>query len=86
LAQTKDVLSQVVRQGMSLVVIGVVVGLGISFAGAGLVSGILVGVEAINPVVYGGVTLLLLTVAAVANYVPARRAASLDPMRALRGE
>jgi len=80
------VLSQVVRQGMSLVVIGVVVGLGISFAGAGLVSGILVGVEAINPVVYGGVTLLLLTVAAVANYVPARRAASLDPMRALRGE
>jgi len=85
-AQKEDVLGQVVRQGMGLVVIGVVIGLGISLAGAELVSGILVGVDATNPMVYAGVTLLLLAVAGVANYLPARRAASLDPMRALRGE
>ena len=70
---------------MGLVAIGVVIGLGISRAGAGLVSGILVGVDATNPMVYAGVTLLLLAVPGVANYVPARRAAALDPMRALRG-
>ena len=85
-AQKEDVLGQVVRQGMGLVAIGVVIGLAISLAGAELVSGILVGVDATNPMVYAGVTLLLLAVAGVANYVPARRAASLDPMRALRGE
>lgn len=85
-AQQADVLRQVVRQGMGLVVIGAVVGLLLSFAGAGVVSGILVGVRATEPVVYGGVTLLLLAVAAAANYVPARRAAALDPMKALRGE
>ena len=85
-AQKEDVLGQVVREGMGLVAIGVVIGLGISRAGAGLVSGILVGVDATNPMVYAGVTLVLLAVAGVANYVPARRAASLDPMRALRGE
>jgi putative ABC transport system permease protein len=84
--QKQDVLAHVVRQGMGLVAIGVVIGLGISLAGAELVSGILVGVDATNPMVYAGVTILLLAVAGVANYVPARHAASLDPMRALRGE
>jgi ABC-type antimicrobial peptide transport system permease subunit len=51
-----------------------------------LVSGILVGVDATDPAVYAGVTLLLLIVAGAANYLPARRAASLDPARALRGD
>ena len=85
-AQKEDVLSQVVRQGMRLVAIGVVVGLAISLAGRSMVAGLLVGVEATDPRIYGGVTLLLVAVAALANYLPARRAAALDPMRALRGE
>jgi putative ABC transport system permease protein len=55
-------------------------------AGASLISGILVGVSATDPVVYVGVTVLLVSVAALANYVPARRAAALDPMDALRGD
>ncbi len=85
-AQKHDVLAQIVRQGMLLVAMGVVGGLVISLAGAKLVSGILVGVEATDPVVYAAVTLLLVVVAGVANYLPARRAASLDPARALRGD
>ena len=85
-AQKQQVLQEVVRQGMSLVIIGVLAGLALSIAGAGLVSGILVGVSAKEPVVYIAVTALLLAVAGLANYVPARRAAALDPMKALRGE
>ena len=81
-----DVLRQIVRQGMALVAMGAVAGLVISRAGAALVSGILVGVDATDPAVYAGVTLLLLIVAGAANYLPARRAASLDPARALRGD
>ena len=85
-AQERDVLAQIVRQGMLLVAMGVVGGLVISLAGARLVAGILVGVEATDPVVYAGVTLLLVVVSGVANYLPARRAATLDPARARRGD
>jgi ABC-type antimicrobial peptide transport system permease subunit len=85
-ADKDRVLTEVVRQGMALVLIGAVVGLGLSVAGAGLVSGMLVGVSAKNPAVYAGTTALVLVVALLANYIPARRAAGLDPMRALRGE
>jgi ABC-type antimicrobial peptide transport system permease subunit len=85
-AQKQQVLGQIVKQGMTLVGIGALFGLGLSYAGAGLVSGILVGVSATDPGVYVGVTALLIAVAALANYLPARRAAGLDPMRALRGE
>ncbi len=85
-AQKRQVLGQIVRQGMSLVAVGVMFGLALSMAGAGLISGILVGVSATDPAVYAGVTALLVSVAALANYLPARRAAALDPMEALRGE
>ncbi len=83
-ARREQVLRQVVRQGMLLVAAGVIVGLLASLATARVVSGILVGVSATDPVVYVGVTLLLVAVAALANFVPARRAARLEPMEALR--
>jgi hypothetical protein len=90
------VLAQIVRQGMLLVAMGVVGGLVISLAGARLVAGILVGVEATDPVVYAGVTLLLVVVAGVANLPTgqARRHAGprtgpkrglASPLRARRG-
>ncbi len=85
-ARTEDVLGQVVRQGMTLVALGSAMGLVAAVAGAGIISGILVGVEARDPRVYVAVTLLLGTVAAVANYLPARRAARLDPAGVLRRE
>ena len=95
-AQERDVLAQIVRQGMLLVAMGVVGGLVISLAGARLVAGILVGVEATDPVVYAGVTLLLVVVSGDANYLPgqARRHAGprtgpkrglASPLRARRG-
>ena len=71
---------------MELVTAGVFVGLVVSLAAGGLVSGILVNVSPREPAVYAGVTLLLVVVAAVANYVPARRVANLDPMGVLRRE
>ena len=61
-------------------------GLGVSLAGSRLVSDILVDVEARDPRVYMAVTVALLGIAALANYVPARRAAKLDPMGVLRRE
>jgi putative ABC transport system permease protein len=85
-AQSRQVRRQVLKQGVGIVLVGVAIGLAGALAGAQLVSGILVGVSARNPVVYAGVTLLLLVVAAVANYLPARRAASLEPAGVLRNE
>ena len=87
-ARKEDVLRQILRQGMVLVALGVGLGLVVSLAGARLVtaSGLLVGVQATDPRVYLGVTLVILAVAGVANYLPARRAAGLDPMHVLRGD
>lgn len=85
-AEHTKVVREVLVQGMRLVVAGAALGLVLSLAGARAVSGILVGVSATDPRVYLGVTTILLAVAFVANYLPARRAARLHPMRALRGE
>ena len=85
-ADTGIVIKEVVVQGMRLVLVGAAVGIVLSLAGANAVSRILVGVSAKDPLVYVIVTGVVLIVATAANYVPARRAAGLDPMRALRGE
>jgi putative ABC transport system permease protein len=83
-AQKADVLRLVVGQGMSLVALGVVLGVVGSMAATRLMSGLLFGVSATDPVVFGGIAALLASVALAANYVPARRAAKVDPMVALR--
>ena len=85
-ARGSRVMRDVVRQGMVLVGTGAVIGLALARAGAGLVSGVLVGVSATSPSVYLAVTALVLAVAALANYLPARRAAGIHPMQALRGD
>jgi predicted permease len=85
-ARAEQVRGQVVREGMAVVATGALVGLVAALAMARLVSGLLVQVSPREPVVYAVVTLLLLAVAAVANYLPAKRAAATDPMTALRGE
>jgi len=79
-----QVMRAVIREGMAPVVAGIALGLALAFAGAGAISGILVGVRPTNAAVYGGVALLLLLVTAAANYLPARRAARIDPVPALR--
>jgi putative ABC transport system permease protein len=82
-AQKSDVLRLVIRQGMTLSVIGVVVGLAGAFGLTRLIATLLFGVEATDPLTFLAIPLLLLFVALVACYLPARRAARLDPTVAL---
>jgi putative ABC transport system permease protein len=82
-AQRGDVLQLVVRQGMFLAAIGVVVGLVGAFAFTRVIANLLFGVGASDPMTFIAISLLLIAVAFVACYLPARRAARLDPIKAL---
>jgi putative ABC transport system permease protein len=82
-AQKSDVLGLVIRQGMTLTVIGVAVGLAGAVALTRLIANLLFGVEATDPLTFLAIPVLLLFVALVACYLPARRAARLDPTIAL---
>jgi len=85
-ASDRDVRRLILGQGMIVAAIGIVLGLGASLAVTRVVSSYLVGVSATDPVTFAGVPLLLLGVAALASYLPARRAMAIDPVRALREE
>jgi len=85
-AKRRDVLLLIIRQGMTLAVIGLGIGLLISFGVTQLLAKVLFGVSAADPMTFAGVCLLLGSIAVVACYIPARRATKVDPLVALRYE
>jgi putative ABC transport system permease protein len=85
-ASPGQVFTQVVGQGLRLAAIGVALGLVAAAAATRLVQGLLFNTSATDPTVYAVLSALLLAMAALACYVPARRAMRVDPMTALRSE
>jgi putative ABC transport system permease protein len=76
----------VLSEGGRLIAAGLLIGTAASFASAPLLGQMLFGISAFDPVTYVGVTMFLAFVALAACYVPARRAAALEPVIALRAE
>jgi macrolide transport system ATP-binding/permease protein len=85
-ANTRDVLGLVMRQGLGLAALGAAVGIGLAAILAGVVSGLLYGVGAFDPVAWGAALAVLFGASIAANLVPARRAMRVNPIAALRTE
>jgi predicted permease len=85
-AQRRDLLGMFVRHALLLACVGVVFGLAAAFALMRLMASLLFQVKPVDPVTYTAVTVSLVATAAVAGYLPSRRAAAVDPVEALRAE
>ena len=85
-AERREVLGMVLRESMLLVAAGVVIGLGLSLATSRMIASQLFGLEPTDPTTIFAAILVMLAVSAMAGYLPARRAARVDPMVALRYE
>jgi putative ABC transport system permease protein len=85
-AQPRNVLHLVLRRGVRLAGVGATFGVAAALALTRLMAGLLYGVSATDPVTFSCVVILLLAIALLACYVPARRAMQVDPMVALRHE
>jgi predicted permease len=85
-ASHRNILSLVVRQGMVLAVSGVIAGLAAAFLLTRLMRSLLFGVEVTDPITFVGISLLLVMITLLACYIPAQRAARIDPLISLRCE
>jgi putative ABC transport system permease protein len=83
-AQSRNILRMVLRQGLGLAIAGAAVGLVCALVVSHLMAGLLYGVRPTDPLTFAGVAVLLIGVALLACYIPARRATSVDPLVALR--
>lgn len=81
-----NVVEAVLKQTLSMVVAGIIIGLAASFFLMRFISGLLYNVRPESPLILAGVSALLLSVAMLASYLPARRASQVDPLKALRSE
>ncbi|HEY5030203.1 MAG TPA: FtsX-like permease family protein, partial [Candidatus Angelobacter sp.] len=85
-AQPRDISAMVLLQGVRLAGLGIAIGLVVAFVVSRLIANFLYGVNASDPLTFVSVTLTLMAVALLACYIPARRAARVDPIVALRYE
>jgi putative ABC transport system permease protein len=85
-ARRGDVLKMTVKQGLNLVVMGVAIGLVAAFVLTRVMASLLFGVSATDPVTFVSISLMLMSVAMFASYIPALRATKVDPMVALRAQ
>jgi len=85
-ARSSEVRRMFVRQGLSMTLLGIAVGLAAAFALSQWMSSLLFGVSPKDPVTYAAVSIVLIIATAVACYMPARRATRVDPMESLRAE
>ena len=85
-ARPRDVLHEVVGSGLKLVFAGLTIGVGLALVGMRSIASLLYGVPAIAPLSYAVISLALLVAGGAACYVPARRAATIDPMETLKVE
>jgi putative ABC transport system permease protein len=85
-ARPADVRRMVLGQGCRLAVTGVTIGLGLALVAARVMRGLLFHVSPSDPATFVSVAAALIGIAALASYIPARRATRVDPMIALRGE
>jgi putative ABC transport system permease protein len=85
-ARATDVLRMIIRENLSLSLAGVALGLGISIAGSKILTSFLFGLTSTDSLTFIGGSMILCLVTIVASYLPARRAARLDPLAALRHE
>jgi ABC-type antimicrobial peptide transport system permease subunit len=85
-AQSGDIIKLVLRQGLRIVLLGIGIGVVVSFVFTGLISILLYDVSAADPLIYTLIVLLLTSVALVASDLPARRATKVDPLAFLRYE
>jgi len=85
-AEPRRVVGGLLAEGMRLTALGLLIGLGGALVASRLLASFLYGVTATDPATYAAVSLILAACAALACWIPARRAAAIDPMRALRSE
>ena len=85
-ANRRGVVTMMLRRMLALTAVAGVIGLAVALGAAQLLSGLLFGVSAVDPLAFGGTLVVLVVTAMAATLVPARRAASIDPVAALRSE
>jgi putative ABC transport system permease protein len=85
-AQPSGILRMIVGQGLVLALLGVGIGIAGALAITGLLKSLLFEVTPTDPATFAGVAMVLVSAALIATFIPARRAASIDPMVALRSE